>query len=113
MWKRYKEGTESLSSMKFTYARIPGFHTHAWPQAKHCLILSVPSCVIKSCPQVWLSVQMERSQAQRLAEAGHADACLLSSVEGKESWRGCDLKYRKAATLGQPPREQDVFKIDS
>ena len=99
--------------MKFTYARIPGFHTHAWPQAKHCLSLSFPSCVIKTCPQVWLPVQVEGSQAQRLAQAGHADACLLSLAEGKEPWRGCDLKQSKAATLGQPPREQDVSKIDS
>ena len=56
---------------------------------------------------------MERSQAQRLAQVGHADACLLSLAEGKESWRGCDLKYSKAATLGQPPREQDASKINS
>ena len=56
---------------------------------------------------------MERSQAQRLAQAGYADACLLSLAEGKESWRGCDLKYSKATTLCQPPREQDVSKINS
>ena len=62
---------------------------------------------------MWLSVQMERSQAQRLAQAGYADACLLSLAEGKESWRGCDLKYGKATTLCQPPREQDVSKINS
>ena len=65
---------------------------HAWPQAQHCLSLSFPSCVIKTCPQVWLPVQVEGSQAQRLAQAGHADACLLSLAEGKEPWRGCDLK---------------------
>ena len=55
---------------------------------------------------------MEKSQAQHLAQAGDTDARLLSLAEGKESCRGSDLKYSKAATLCQPPEEQDISKIN-
>lgn len=55
---------------------------------------------------------MEKSQAQHLARAGDNDAHLLSLAEVKESCRCSDLKHSKAATLCQPPKGQDISKIN-
>lgn len=60
-----------------------------------------------------MSVKWTKFRFRVWHKARLTDARVLSLAEGKEACRASNLKYNKAATLCQPPKEQDLSKINS